>query len=177
MALACLAVGARADQEQAPDDGYGLDTIAFGVLLHDAGVFGNGKEDGVDFNVELRLDKLTGEFWGYLLNPQPHIGVSINSVGDTSQAYFGLTWLFDFGAGFFGGGSLGGAVHNGETDTNRPDKKSLGSVVLFRESVEIGWRFAPRHSLSVMLDHISNAGLASENEGLDNVGIRYSLRL
>ena len=176
MALVCLAAGARADEGES-EGSYGVETIALGVLHHDAGVFGNGKESGVDFNFELRLDKLTGAFWGSLLNPQPHIGVSVNSEGDTSQAYFGLSWLFDFGAGFFGGGSLGGAVHDGETDTSTPYRKSLGSEVLFRESIEVGFRFASRHSLSLMLDHISNAGLADENEGLDNVGIRYALLL
>ena len=177
VALICLAAGARAAEQDQKSGDYGVETIAFGVLHHDAGVFGNSKESGVDFNLELRLDELTGEFWGFLLNPQPHIGVSVNSEGDTSQAYFGLTWLFDFGAGFFGGGSLGGAVHDGETNSDTPYRKSLGSVVLIRESIEIGFRFASRHSLSLMLDHISNAGLADENEGLDNVGIRYALRL
>lgn len=176
MALVCLAAGAWADDGESAD-GYGVEAIAFGVLHHDAGVFGNSKESGVDFNLELRFDELTDGLWDFLLNPQPHIGVSVNSDGDTSQAYFGLTWLFDFGAGFFGGGSLGGAVHNGETDTSATDKKSLGSAVLFRESIEIGFRFASHHSLSLLLDHISNAGLADENEGLDNVGIRYALHL
>ncbi|MGZ8955779.1 MAG: acyloxyacyl hydrolase [Methylovulum sp.] len=28
----------------------------------------------------------------------------------------------------------------------------------------------------MMLDHISNAGLADPNEGMDNVGIRYGFR-
>lgn len=175
LALASPAAIAWADGQK--KESYGVDSVVFGVLDHDIGLFGNSKEAGVDFNLELRFDKLSGGLWDYLLGPQPHLGLSVNSDGDTSQGYFGLTWLFDIGGGLFGGGSLGGAVHNGELATNAADEKSLGSRVLFRESIELGYRIAERHSLSLMLDHISNADLADHNEGLDNFGIRYALRL
>ncbi len=161
----------------AGDDGYGVESITLGVLAHDVGAFGRSAEPGTDFNVEIKFDELTGSVWDALLNPQPHLGASLNGSGATSQIYVGMTWLFDFGYGFFGGGSLGGAVHNGETEAFERDEKSLGSSILFRESVELGFRFAARHSVSVMLDHISNAGLAKYNEGLDNFGVRYALGL
>ncbi len=54
--------------------------------------------------------------------------------------------------------------------------KSLGSRVLFREAAEIGYEFTPKNSISVMLDHISNARLATRNEGITNVGLRYGVR-
>ena len=69
--------------------------------------------------------------------------------------------------------SLGGAVHDGHIDTQRLDRKALGSRVLFRESVEIGYGWNASQSISFMFDHISNANLGRRNEGLDTYGVRY----
>lgn len=171
-----LALGAVSFDAIADDDAYGIDSVAIGVLEHDVGLFGRSLEPGTDFNVEIRLDRLSGSLWDTLFRPQPHFGLTANDSGATSQAYFGLTWLFDLDGGLFVGGSLGGAVHNGERVARHPHEKSLGSVALFRESVEFGYLFATRHSVSIMLDHLSNAELADHNEGLDNVGLRYALR-
>ena len=72
----------------------------------------------------------------------------------------------------FIGESLAG--HDGELRTSDDSTKELGLRVLFREAAEIGFRITDRNSVSVVLDHISNGGLADENEGLDNFGLRYS---
>ena len=50
--------------------------------------------------------------------------------------------------------------------------------MLFREAAEIGWNFYGNDSISLRLDHISNAHLWGEdaNEGLDTFGIIYSYR-
>ena len=72
--------------------------------------------------------------------------------------------------------SLGGAYHDGETETEATDKKSLGCRILFRESLDLGIKFADVHSLSVHLAHISNAKLCSTNEGLETFGVRYGYR-
>ncbi len=45
-----------------------------------------------------------------------------------------------------------------------------------REAIEIGYRFLDRHALSIRLDHISNAGLTDNNEGMDTLGVVYSYR-
>ena len=78
--------------------------------------------------------------------------------------------------GVFVEGSFGGAIHDGKLDSYRFNCKSLGSRVLFRISESVGYQFNEHHSLAVMLNHISNAGLANTNEGMDNVGIRYGFR-
>jgi lipid A 3-O-deacylase len=153
--------------------------VRTGVFYHDAGIFGSRKEDGADLNLELRFG--SPEFLAAIGAPRPHLGVHGNLAGDTSQLYFGLTWSFmlwrtDGGDGLFLDASLGGSAHNGDLDSNRTDRKDLGSPVLFRESLELGYRFGEVHSISVMLDHVSNAGLADRNEGLDNVGVRYGLK-
>ena len=158
-----------------------VDEFRFGALAHDIGLFGGTHEDGIDINAEARF--ASPGFLKFLFAPRPHFGISANTAGDTSQVYFGLTWtvtlfrsVFLNGDSLFVDGSLGGAVHNGELDTNELGKKSLGSRILFRESLELGWAFTPNQSISLMLDHISNANLGERNEGLDNVGIRYGLK-
>ena len=158
-----------------------VDEVKFGVAHHDIGVFGSSREDGIDLNAEIRF--VSPAFLAPIFAPRPHLGVHANTAGDTSQVYFGLTWSFTLfrdvlsrGDGFFIDGSLGGAVHNGKLDTERVDRKALGSRILFRESLELGYRFAEVHSISVMLDHISNANLADRNEGLETLGIRYGLK-
>jgi lipid A 3-O-deacylase len=158
-----------------------VDEVRLGVLRHDAGIFGNNKEPGVDFNGELRF--VSPEILKAIYAPRPHLGVSVNSAGATNQAYAGLTWTFTLARGLasaedslFLDASLGGAVHDGSIRTNRTDRKELGSRVEFRESLELGWRFTPSQSVSILLDHISNANLGVKNEGLDNLGLRYGIK-
>ena len=174
LALALLAAPGAASAQV-------VDEVRLGVLAHDIGLFGSNAEDGADLNAEVRF--VSPSFLRWAFSPRPHLGVSINTSGATDQLYFGLTWTATLfrdvilrGDGFFVELGLGGAVHDGKIDTTRVDRKSLGSRVLFRESLEFGWAFTPSQSVSFMLDHISNANLADRNEGLDNFGIRYGLK-
>ena len=173
-ALALLAVPGVASAQL-------VDEVRLGVLAHDIGLFGGNAEDGVDLNAEVRF--ASPNFLRWAFSPRPHLGVSVNTSGATNQAYFGLTWTATLfrdvivrGDGFFVELGLGGAVHDGKIDTMRVDRKSLGSRVLFREALEIGWAFTPSQSISFMLDHMSNANLADRNEGLDNFGVRYGMK-
>lgn len=147
--------------------------IRLGLLRHDEGPFSHRKEEGVDGNIEILF--ASPRWLDFIWSPRPHVGGSFNSAGDTNQAYLGLTWDWNFWQGMFAEFSLGGGVHDGETDqgTAPLDRKELGCPVLFRESISIGWRFKKRHSISIQLAHMSNAKLCDTNEGLENVGIRY----
>ena len=176
-----IAASIAATAATAAAQGKVVDELRLGALAHDAGIFGNNKEPGADLNAELRF--VSPEFLRVIGAPRPPLGVSVNTSGATDQAYFGLTWtltllrgLFSSSDNLFLDGSLGGSVHDGELDTSRVDRKSLGSRFLFRESLELGWSFIPSQSISVMLDHISNAGLARRNQGLDTIGMRYGIR-
>lgn len=152
----------------------GVDEIRLGLSDHDISFLGHGKEDGVDGVAEVYFQSpdLLAPIWA----PRPHLGISVNSAGDTSQLYGGLTWtmepverlIFEF--------SLGGTVHNGTLSSNDPADKQLGSRVLFRESLALGWRFDQHNSLLVSFDHESNANLAGHNAGLNNLGIRWGYR-
>ena len=155
-----------------------LDEWKVGFLNHDAGIFGSAKEPGWDVNGELRF--ASPGFLAPIFAPRPHLGISINTEGATNIYYFGLTWEFNLfrNIAFADdrltlGFSLGGAAHDGANDTQRLDRKALGSRLLFRESVEIGYGWNASQSISFMIDHVSNANLARRNEGLDTFGIRY----
>jgi lipid A 3-O-deacylase len=129
---------------------------------------------GVDVNFEVLF--VAPEILELIWSPRPHFGATINTDGDTSQVYFGLSWEFDVWRDLFVGFSFGGSVHDGETETDRIDKKELGCRLLFRESVEAGYRFGGRHAITMFLDHVSNAKICFKNEGLENFGARYGYR-
>jgi lipid A 3-O-deacylase len=159
-----------------------IDEIKFGVLDHDVSIFGHGKETGGDINLELLFG--SPAFLKFLGSPRPHIGMDVNSDGNTSQFYIGATWDADLISSVLGKsdaiyveGSLGGAVHDGET--NGPElttQKRLGSRVLFRESAELGWRFTPGQTIGIFMDHISNADLGPHNDGLTSLGARLGFK-
>ena len=150
--------------------GY-LSEVRGGLLVHDEGAFSRNKEDGIDINFEVlfKSPSMLDVVWA----PRPHLGATLNSAGNTSQAYLGLTWDWDFYRYFFLNFSLGGAFHTGEKVTDDPKKKSLGCSVLFRESLDLGYKVSGPHSVMFHLDHISNAKLCSTNEGLEAFGLRY----
>jgi hypothetical protein len=157
----------------AADPGSYFHRVFFGVLAHDVGGLWSGtrEEDGVDINGEIvfcrsGIPVLAGTL-------RPNLGLSVNSQGDTSKLYGGVLWEIKTQSGVFVAAGLGAAAHNGELDTDDEDKKSLGSRVLFRIPIEFGYQLDAHHSLSILFDHVSNAGLASPNEGLDTIGIRY----
>ncbi len=163
----------------AREPGTGLGGILIeariGVLVHDEGPFSRNKESGFDSNIEFLFK--SPDFLKPIWSPRPHIGGTINSAGNTSQGYFGATWEWDFWQDFFFDFSLGGVLHTGEKETTDPEKKSLGCSILFRESLDLGYRISGPHSIMFHFDHISNAKLCSTNEGLETFGIRYGYRL
>ena len=150
-----------------------LSEIRGGVALHDSGPVSSSTEDG--YNVNLEVLFTSPEIFKYILSPRPHLGGSINTEGDTSQGYFGLSWTADIYEHFFLEFSFGGSVHDGNLEET-PKRNGLGCRLLFRESISAGVIFDGHHNLSLMYDHISNAGFCDDNDGLDTLGIRYGYR-
>ena len=151
-----------------------LAEVSIGALMHDEGPFSNSKEEGYDGHIELRF--ASPKFLELIWSPEPHIGANINSKGDTSQVFAGLSYEYLLWKGLFVGLSVGGAYHDGETDSHRTDKKDLGCHLLFRESLTLGWQLTEHHKIAAIFDHISNAKICDHNEGLENIGVRYSYR-
>ena len=161
--------------EKADAGSYGiLSEIRLGAFLHDEGPFSRNKEDGIDANFEALF--VSPEFLDLIFSPRPHLGVSANPSGNTNQLYLGLTWEWEFLENAFFDFAWGGTLHDGETAEVDPEKKALGCRVLFREAIDLGYRFQGHHGVMLHLDHASNTKLCDKNEGLESVGIRYGCR-
>lgn len=163
-----IALGATSDFTEAAGS---VDEIRIGAAAHDAGLITRRREDGIDLNAEILFD--SPALFDVIWSPRPHLGATINTSGDTSFLYFGLTWDWQPHPSWFLEASFGGAVHNGDNSTDDPDEKQLGCSLQFREALGIGYRLNRNANLSLYADHISNGSLCSENEGLDTVGLRY----
>ena len=158
-----------------------IDELKFGILAHDIALFDPHVESGTDVNFELLFT--APEALSIIGSPRPHVGGSLNTAGGTSSGYFGLTWgitliqsLFGWGNSVFLNGSLGGAVQGGYTNAAPPDRKALGSTLLARESLELGYQLTPNVSVSGFVDHMSNANLATHNPGLTDAGARLGFK-
>ena len=152
-----------------------LSEIRMGILAHDVPVWSRFRaESGVDVNAELIFRWPNFSLLSGFL--RSNLGATLNNRGDTSKIYAGFLWEYRLQSGIFLDLGLGLAAHNGELATDDDNKKALGSRILFRLPVEIGFLFAEHHGVSVMFAHVSNAYLADPNEGLDVIGLRYSYR-
>ncbi|NBC33042.1 MAG: acyloxyacyl hydrolase [Alphaproteobacteria bacterium] len=177
--VAALALGALLSFPSAPaaaQDAFGgfIHNVRGGVLAHDRGAFSSNTEDGVDINLEIQFAEPEWQAWDYIFSPRPIIGGNINTVGDTSRGYAGLYWDYYPIDWLFVGGAVGGTIHDGELEESEPDRRALGSRVLFHLAVEVGVRFGETHGLSLYADHASNAGLVDDNESIEAAGIRYT---
>jgi lipid A 3-O-deacylase len=164
--------------------------LKLGILDHDVH-FAGGKEHGVDINPEVIFPSPISDAWiaslpGYIrwaLQPRGTIGAEFNTSKYTNDYYFGATWSWllvsnilrpDDGLTF--GIFFGPGFNDGDLRTSNPSRKSLGSNVLFREAFELGYRITPVYQVSAFFDHVSNAGLAKENQSLNDAGIRFGIR-
>jgi lipid A 3-O-deacylase len=160
-----------------------VDEVKIGGLAHDVGFLTHHVESGADVNLEVLFT--SPDILHVIGAPRPHIGADINTAGNTSDGYFGLTWgatlqqLFGIAPGVFVDGSLGGAIHDGYLTSPvppPPGRKLLGSRILFRESAELGYQISPIVDISAILDHISNANLAPRNAGITSAGARLGFK-
>jgi lipid A 3-O-deacylase len=158
-----------------------FDEVRGGVFAHGVGPFTAHKEDGASVNGEILFK--SPQALSFMGSPRPVIGATIATEdGATSQVYAGLAWRRSFLGRLFIEGGGGFAIHNGETHYSPSDPDINGTTyfgcrVLFRVSGDLGFMLTDRLSVSAHSEHISNAGICSENEGLDNSGIRFGYRL
>lgn len=179
--LAAALFGVLCAGPAAAQQGKIVDEMKLGVLSHDVGIFGHHVESGPDVNLEMLFTP--PPVLRAIGSPRPTIGADINTSGNTSAGYFGLTWgikliqsLFGWDHGVFVNGGLGGAVTDGDIGKAPPGRKALGSPVLFHLDAELGLDLTPRTSVSVFIDHMSNADLATHNPGITNAGARLGVK-
>jgi len=174
--LAAIALAgplANAGERAGPSHSF-IDEARLGGLAHD--LESNKDEDGGDINGEILLHRLgarSADPLDILLTPRPHIGASINTSGDTSVAYAGLTWDFWFTNNLFIEASFGGAVHDGPTDDS---SSSFGCTANFREAAAIGLALSDHWRILATVSHMSNAGLCDQNQGLTSAGVQVGYR-
>ncbi len=148
--------------------------IRGGVYAHDISFWSFNRESGTDVNGEVLF--VSPSWLEAVWAPRPHIGATVNTSGNTSHAYTGLTWEWMLPADFFIDVNLGLSVHNGYLNTTKDDRKSLGSPVLFRVGGAFGYNLTEKVNISIQYEHMSNAYIANPNEGMDNAGIRLGYR-
>jgi hypothetical protein len=188
LALAGAILAASGSLVRAQNLTYG--ELKFGVLAHDVHFLG-GKEHGIDLNPEIDSPAVIPDSWAaqvpwylrWMVQPRFGAGGEINTDGYTNQAYFGASWKWLLAPDVLRPGDaftftffFGPSFNDGKILAHVPDRKSLGSNVLFREAVEIGYRINPVYEISVMVDHESNAGFARQNQSLNDVGLRLGIR-
>jgi lipid A 3-O-deacylase len=163
--------------------------VKFGVLAHDVHFLG-GKEHGVDLNPEVIFQSPFSDAWAaslpaylrWMVQPRPTLGGEFNTSGFTNQYYFGATWTWQLASNIFAPGDgvtagifFGPGFNDGDIIARAPNRKSLGSHVLFREAVELGYRINPVYQISGFVDHVSNGGLAKQNQSINDVGVRFGV--
>ncbi|MBX3494153.1 MAG: acyloxyacyl hydrolase [Parvibaculum sp.] len=164
-ALICAGVPAAAE-------GF-ISEMRLGVMDHDSSMFHNSHETSdPDINAEIRF--ASPEFLAWAFAPRPLIGGTINTGNGTSFGYAGLGWTFDLTDALFIDLTFGGAVHDGATNGRTATSKDYGCRAQFHESGSIGYRFDKSNALMLTVEHMSNGGLCTRNEGLTNTGIRYA---
>jgi lipid A 3-O-deacylase len=165
------------DPARADGDFFRLDEVRIGGSYHS--IEGWPNEHGADVTAEAlfgREGRVRPSLAEFFLKPRWHIGASLNTAGDTSQIYAGLTWDYYLTDSLFLEGTFGGAVHDGPLD--EPHRASYGCRANFRESAGVGLRLSERLRVIAEIDHMSQAQLCAErNSGLTNVGLKlgYSL--
>jgi len=186
-AIGLIAPAGAAVSQASQSNGAIISELRSGVLVHDLGRAKANKqreENTVDLNLELLFSPLWQSDTGNrhldaLLTPRLALGGMVNTAGYTNVVYGGIAWTFELFSNVFIEPQVGLAGHDGKLDARRaPDgRPSLGSPVVIRESLDLGYRLAERHQLSLFVSHISHAGwLAPENDSMNWAGVRYGLR-
>lgn len=149
-----------------------------GLFAHDVniGVSGHSREAGADEELGLRsgpwLDEgRWGSLRGYLLG-------SVNDEGGVDFAAAGAAWRWSLPRRFYVQLGLGAAVQSGYADPFQryPNKLDLGSRFLFEPELMAGYDLSRRWAAEVGWVHISNAGIAKHNPGMDDLGARLVYR-
>lgn len=158
--------------DSTPPSSAFVSELRLGISAHDSW---SPEKGSANITGEILFAKpfiLSSAFNNYLI-PRLHLGGSVNTNSKTSFVYTGFSWTYDLTERVFVEGTLGGALHDGKTGDIVPlDRSALGCSPLFRESASLGYRIASNWLVMGTVEHLSNAGLCSQNRGLTNVGAR-----
>lgn len=129
------------------------------------------REGGIDFSLGIRGGRIAG-------TPiQPYALALVNTDGGTNFLAAGVS--AKFGGRIYVRPGVGLAIHDGSASkVDLPDRLAFGSRVLFAPELAIGTQFNDRLSVEASWLHFSHAQtFGKQNPGIDNIGVRASLRL
>jgi lipid A 3-O-deacylase len=131
------------------------------------------KELSADVTGEIFLQPVGNAAWPDFLRFRPGGGFNADLQGKTSYGYAGIQFdLLNFRHIFFDG-FFGGSINNGEANGN-VDHRALGGYLEFREAATLGYQFMPNWAVSAYIDHQSNAGFVTKNQGIETAGVRLA---
>lgn len=132
---------------------------------------------GVESGVDLQLGYRGGRIGHTPL--QPYAFAALNSAGNTSYAAAGLS--AKFGDRLYVRPGIGLAVHTGSAikfDIPGNDRIEFGSRILFEPELGLGYQINGRTGIEASWVHMSHAQLfGKQNPGIDNIGVRFGLKL
>lgn len=190
LAFLCLAAAAVLAPGAVRAQNLTYSEVKLGILAHDVRFLG-GKESGVDINPELiwqspvsdAMAATVPDYLRWAVQPRPTIGGEINTSGFTNQAYVGATWSWLLAGNILQPGDgialsyfFGPGFNDGDIIGRAPNRKSLGAHILFREAFDLGYLITPVYQVSLFIDHVSNGGLAKQNESINDFGVRFGVR-
>lgn len=128
-------------------------------------------------NIQYLFKNINEDAKSVFARPRPHIGCMLSVNGGTNQLYGGVTWHVPIRK-FFLELSFGGEIHDSPLKSNPKNKKrALGTRLLFREGVAIGANVKEQLTISMLLDHASNASIVKQNSGLTGIGLQIGFKL
>jgi lipid A 3-O-deacylase len=144
--------------------------VAFSVGSFDSSWFGSNRDrkQAPEFRLDYRFGTSLLSFTEPFMKVRPWLGIEANS---DSAVWGGGGLLFDvpLGTSFYLAPAVGVGAYG------RGDSKDLGSVLEFRSTLEVGYRFESDLRLGAYVSHMSNAGTASHNPGANSVGLTLAL--
>lgn len=155
--------------------------IRGGILAHDTGFLleAGPRHDVYAINAEVLFP--SPDFLSFAYDPRPKVGISLAPDADgISTIYAGLNWDIPVYGNWYVMAGVGGSLNNAdrltEADLQPGETKDtfrlVGCHALFHLSAGFGYRVTEDVSIQFYGDHISNANLCDNNEGLDQWGVR-----
>lgn len=172
VAVVCIVAGVLPTQTLAAGatTGSAPDLLTFSVGQFDSPLISSGhnRDDAVDLRIDYRMGLSLIPAVESIVRISPWVGVEGNSDRGVWGGA-GLAFDVTLGRSFYLTPTVGiGAYGRGRS-------KDLGSTLEFRSTLETGYRFDNEVRAGVYLSHLSNAGIASRNPGVNVIGASLSL--